>query len=153
MRFRQGRDGAARARAMGVLLSVAAVCGFAGCGSSTSSAPATVTQTVTSQSTAPPSDTSSSDTGTSSSSDTGNAGTGNGGGGGSQTVPSDLVDKNLVDAESELDSMGIQYTHQANSGEEVILRSNWGVCSTTPSAGQPVSGAVVLHVGHFSCGA
>jgi len=76
--------------------------------------------------------------------------TSSGGGGGGQTVPSNLVGKNLSDAEAELDGNGIAYTTE---GGEVVLTFDWGVCSTTPSAGSPVSGAVVLHVGHFSCGA
>lgn len=67
-------------------------------------------------------------------------------------MPGDLVGKKLDDAEDELDGMGIQYSVDSG-GHVVILRGDWGVCSTTPGAGQPVSGAIVLHVGHFSCGA
>lgn len=75
-----------------------------------------------------------------------------GGTGGSQTVPGDVVGKKLDDAEDELDGMNIQYS--VDSGDHiVILRGDWGVCSTTPAPGQAVSGAIVLHVGHFSCGA
>ena len=77
-------------------------------------------------------------------------GSGGGGGGGGQNVPADLVGQKLNDAEDELDGNGIDYTTE---GGLVILRGDWGVCSTTPSAGQSVTGAVVLHVGHFKCGA
>lgn len=66
------------------------------------------------------------------------------------TVPSGLVGEVLDQAETTLTSDGISYT---TSGGNVILRSDWGVCSTTPAAGQPVDGAVVLNLGHFSCGA
>ena len=60
--------------------------------------------------------------------------------------------KNLDDATSELDSKGIQSATNSN-GEHVILKFDWGVCSTSPAAGQPVTGVVVLNLGHFSCGA
>jgi hypothetical protein len=72
--------------------------------------------------------------------------------GGGQTVPSDLINKNLKDAEDELHSKGISFTTNSY-GHIVILHGDWGVCSTTPEAGQPVGGTVVLNLGHFSCGA
>lgn len=84
------------------------------------------------------------------SSDSGNSGTASADGG--QDVPSDLVGKKLDDTEEELDNMGIQYSVDSG-GHLVILRGDWGVCSTTPGATQGIDGAVVLHVGHFSCGA
>jgi hypothetical protein len=80
---------------------------------------------------------------------TGPASSGNSGGGGIK-VPGDLVGKKLNDVEDELDSAGISYSTE---GGNVFLRGDWGVCSTTPSAGTSVSGAVLLHIGHFSCGA
>jgi hypothetical protein len=70
--------------------------------------------------------------------------------GGGKVVPGDLVGHVLNDVEDRLDGQGIKYSQ---AGGFVILRGDWGVCSTTPAAGQPVRGAVVLHVGHFSCGA
>ena len=138
---------------------------LAGCGSSSSSssqiAPAattstpTVTQTVTTVTkTAPASSTTinAPDSSTTTSAPATNTGNGSSGGGGGQTVPGDLVGKKLNDAEDELDSQGIQFSVDSD-GHVVILRGDWGVCSTTPGAGQSISGAVVLHLGHFSCGA
>jgi flagellar biosynthesis GTPase FlhF len=72
---------------------------------------------------------------------------------GQQRVPGDLVGKALPAAESELESKGIQFSSQTINGDVVILHGDWGVCSTTPAAGEPVNGAVVLHLGHFQCGA
>jgi hypothetical protein len=72
---------------------------------------------------------------------------------GGQTVPGDLVGKSLPAAESELEGKGIQFSSQTINGDMVILKSDWGVCSTTPGAGESVSGSVVLHLGHFQCGA
>lgn len=63
-----------------------------------------------------------------------------------------VVGKNLDTATGELDSQGIQYALNSD-GKHVILKFDWGVCSTSPAAGQPVRGAVVLTVGHFTCGA
>jgi hypothetical protein len=71
---------------------------------------------------------------------------------GGKTVPSDVVNKNLTDAEDELNSMGISFATNSY-GKIVILKVDWGVCSTTPEPGQPVSGTVLLNLGHFSCGA
>lgn len=68
----------------------------------------------------------------------------------SKTVPGGLVGHVLNDVEDRLDAKGIKYTTQ---GGFVIIRGDWGVCSTTPSAGQSLTGAIVLHIGHFSCGA
>jgi site-specific DNA-cytosine methylase len=59
---------------------------------------------------------------------------------GGHKVPGDLVGK-------------IQFSHETINGDAVILGGDWGVCSTTPSAGEPVTGAIVLHLGHFECGA
>jgi hypothetical protein len=67
-------------------------------------------------------------------------------------VMPDVVGKNLDTATGKLDSEGIQYALNSN-GKHVILKFDWGVCSTSPAAGQPVTGAVVLTVGHFTCGA
>jgi hypothetical protein len=64
----------------------------------------------------------------------------------------DVVGKDLDAATGELDSEGIQYALNSN-GKHVILRFDWGVCSTSPAAGQAATGVVVLNVGHFSCGA
>jgi outer membrane biosynthesis protein TonB len=71
---------------------------------------------------------------------------------GQQSVPN-VVGKALPEAESELESKGIQFSSQTINGDVVILRGDWGVCSTTPAAGEPANGAVVLHLGHFQCGA
>jgi hypothetical protein len=65
-------------------------------------------------------------------------------------VPSGLVGEVLVQAEQTLSDHGISFT---TAGGNVFLRSDWGVCSTTPSGGQSVNGAVVLNIGHFTCGA
>lgn len=146
-----------RFRVLGFGLAMAV--GLAGCGSSsstsspttqttaTSAAPApTVTQTVTK--TTPPPTTQAAPTPTTTSSTP----SGGGGGGSGQTVPSDIINKKLDDAEDELTSMGIQFS--VDSGDHVvILRGDWGVCSTTPAPGAQINGAVVLHVGHFTCGA
>lgn len=70
-----------------------------------------------------------------------------------QTVPRDLVGKALPAAERELESEGIQFRAQTINGDVVILKSDWGVCSTTPSGGASVTGTIVLHLGHFQCGA
>jgi hypothetical protein len=66
------------------------------------------------------------------------------------TVPKGLTDKTLDDIEDLLDNKGISYT---TVGGNVFFRGDWGVCSTTPAAGQPISGAIVLHIGHFTSGA
>jgi beta-lactam-binding protein with PASTA domain len=63
----------------------------------------------------------------------------------------DVVGKNLDTATGELDNKGIQYALNSN-GKHVILKFDWGVCSTSPGAGQPVTGTVVLTLGHFTCG-
>jgi hypothetical protein len=63
-----------------------------------------------------------------------------------------VVGKNLDTAAGKLDSQGIRYALNSN-GKHVILKFDWGVCSTSPAAGQPVTGAVVLTLGHFTCGA
>jgi outer membrane biosynthesis protein TonB len=73
--------------------------------------------------------------------------------GGGHKVPGDLVGKTLPQAESELEGSGIQFSHETINGDAVILGGDWGVCSTTPSAGEPVTGAIILHLGHFECGA
>jgi len=73
--------------------------------------------------------------------------------GGVHKVPGDLVGKTLPQAESELEGLGIQFSHETINGDAVILGGDWGVCSTAPSAGEPVTGAIVLHLGHFECGA
>jgi hypothetical protein len=63
-----------------------------------------------------------------------------------------VLGKNLDTATGKLDSEGIRYALNSN-GKHVILKFDWGVCSTSPAAGQPVTGAVVLTLGHFTCGA
>jgi hypothetical protein len=83
---------------------------------------------------------------------TGSSGGGSSSSGGSKTVPSDLINKTLTDAENELNGMDISFSTNSY-GHIVVLRGDWGVCSTTPAPGQPVSGTVVLNLGHFSCGA
>jgi hypothetical protein len=72
---------------------------------------------------------------------------------GGKKVPGDLVGKALPAAESELEGLGIQFSHVTINGDAVILGGDWGVCSTTPSAGEPATGSIVLHLGHFECGA
>ena|ERR1700761_8672219 len=67
-------------------------------------------------------------------------------------VMPNVVGKNLDTATGELDTKGIQYALNSN-GKHVILKFDWGVCSTSPAAGQPVTGVVVLTLGHFTCGA
>jgi len=76
-------------------------------------------------------------------------------GGGSANIMPNLVGQSLDTAESTLSGQGIQSpTIQSTNGEEVIVPFDWGVCSTTPPAGSPISGGnVVLTVGHFTCGA
>ncbi len=66
------------------------------------------------------------------------------------TVPKNIVGKELDVAEAVLEGDRIPYTTE---GGEVVLRADWGVCSTTPGPGKRLTGAVVLHIGHFSCGA
>jgi hypothetical protein len=74
-------------------------------------------------------------------------------GGGSQAVPSSLVNEPLDVAESDLDNKGISYHVLGGGTFGVVVKGNWGVCSTRPSAGQPVpSDGVGLVVGHFKCG-
>jgi hypothetical protein len=64
----------------------------------------------------------------------------------------DVVGKDLDTATGDLESKGSQYSLNS-SGKHVLLKFDWGVCSTSPAAGQPVTGVVVLNLGHFSCGA
>ena len=137
-------------RILAALACAATAAGLAACGGSSTS---TVTQTQTQPPVAAPQQTATQTTTTvtQTQSSPPPAPSSSSGGGG-QTVPGDLVGKKLNDAEDELDSMGIQYSVDSD-GHLVILRGDWGVCSTTPGAGQAVSGAIVLHVGHFSCGA
>lgn len=66
-------------------------------------------------------------------------------------VMPNVVGKNLDTAIGELDNQGIQHALNSN-GKHVILKFDWGVCSTSPAAGQPVTGVVVLNLGHFTCG-
>jgi hypothetical protein len=61
-----------------------------------------------------------------------------------------VAGKNLDTATGELNSKGIQYAVNSN-GKHVILKFDWGVCSTSPAAGQPVTGVVVVNLGHFTC--
>jgi hypothetical protein len=63
-----------------------------------------------------------------------------------------VVGKNLDTATGDLDGNGIQYALNSD-GKHVFLKFDWGVCSTSPAAGQPVTGVVVLNLGHFTCGA
>ena len=63
-----------------------------------------------------------------------------------------VVGKNLDAATGELDNQGIQYALNSH-GKHVILKFDWDVCSTSPAAGQAVTGVVVLNLGHFTCGA
>ncbi len=67
------------------------------------------------------------------------------------SIMPNVVGKNLDTAITELDNQGIQYGLNSN-GKHVILKFDWGVCSTSPAAGQPVTGVVVLNLGHFTCG-
>jgi hypothetical protein len=70
------------------------------------------------------------------------------------TVPRDLVGKKLSGAEDELSSSHpyIQYMIAEGGGFSFVAR-NWGVCSTTPAAGQPVDTVLILYIRHFACGA
>src|SRR4030081_1905994 len=64
------------------------------------------------------------------------------------TVPRDLVGKKLSDVEDELSrdtNSLIQYTIAGGGGFSFVPR-NWGVCSSTPAAGQPIDGQLVLHI-------
>jgi hypothetical protein len=70
----------------------------------------------------------------------------------SRTVP-DLVGKKLNKAEAELDSKGIGFKTEGGGIFGIVVKSDWGVCDTTPHAGKPVHGPVKLIVGHFACGA
>lgn len=138
------------------------VCGIAGCGSSSStSTPAqTVTATVTQQTpaTQAPATSTQAPAATSTEAHTANttqapASTSSDSGGGSQTVPTGLVNQPLDVAESDLDSKGITYHVLGGGTFGVVAKGNWGVCSTRPSAGQPVpSAGIGLVVGHFKCG-
>ncbi len=69
------------------------------------------------------------------------------------TVPRDLIGKKLSDVEDELSGHPIQYVIAGGGGGFSVVARNWGVCSTTPSAGQPIDGALVLNIRHFACGA
>ncbi len=69
------------------------------------------------------------------------------------TVPRDLVGKKLSDVEAELSGHPtIQYMIAGGGGSSFVPR-NLGVCSTTPSAGQPIDTSLVLNIRHFACGA
>ena len=134
--------------------------GITGCGSSSStSSPAqTVTQIVT-QTTQAPATTSTEAPATTSTeapaatSTQAPATTSTDNGGGSQMVPSGLVNQPLDVAESDLDNKGISFHVLGGGTFGVVAKGNWGVCSTRPSAGQPVpSDGVGLVVGHFKCG-
>jgi hypothetical protein len=61
-----------------------------------------------------------------------------------------VVGKNLDAATGELDNDGIRYALNSN-GKHVMLKFDWGVCSTSPAPGQAVTGVVVLNLGHFTC--
>ncbi len=71
---------------------------------------------------------------------------------GSQRVPRDLVGKHVQDVGSELVADNIEFTAQGVD-LNAIVSAEWGVCSTTPSARQPIDGQLVLHIRHFTCGA
>jgi hypothetical protein len=68
-----------------------------------------------------------------------------------RTVPSDLVGERLDVAETELDQSGIGYTAVGGGTFGIVVKSDWVVCQTKPSGGQPVLGTVDLIVDHFSC--
>ena len=72
---------------------------------------------------------------------------------GTTTVPGNLVNKTLPADESELDTDAIGYKTVGGGVFGILVKSDWGVCATTPTAGQPVHGPVKLIVGHFTCGA
>jgi hypothetical protein len=67
------------------------------------------------------------------------------------TVPSDLVGERLDVAENELSGLGISYTAVGGGVFGIVVKSDWIVCQTMPSGGQPVSGSVSLIVDHYSC--
>jgi hypothetical protein len=66
-------------------------------------------------------------------------------------VPSDLVGERLDVAENELSGLGITYTPVGGGVFGIVVKSDWIVCQTMPSGGQPVSGSVSLIVDHYSC--
>jgi hypothetical protein len=70
---------------------------------------------------------------------------------GSQRVPRDLLGKNVQDVEEELGADNIESTAQGVDVNTIVV-AQWEVCSTTPSAGQPIHGQLVLHIRHFTCG-
>jgi hypothetical protein len=71
---------------------------------------------------------------------------------GSQRVPRDLVGKNVQLVGEELGADNIELTIQVGDAN-AIVPAEWGVCSTTPSPGQPIDGQLVLHIRHLTCGA
>jgi hypothetical protein len=66
--------------------------------------------------------------------------------GGGGPVPSDLVGARLDVAEHELDQMGIGYDEIGGGFAGILVKANWVVCQTKPTAGQPVNGNVQLIV-------
>lgn len=54
----------------------------------------------------------------------------------------------LDDAERRVGEIGLEYYVYAD--DEVIIRTNWTVCSQHPAAGAPAAD-VELYVQHFSC--
>lgn len=68
------------------------------------------------------------------------------------TVPHGLAGNRLSDVEAELSRDPIQFTIAGGGGFSFVAR-NWGVCSTVPSAGQPIDTVLILYISHFACGA
>lgn len=60
---------------------------------------------------------------------------------GSQRVPRDLVSKNLQYVGEELDADNIEFTIRGDVN--AIVPAEWGVCTTTPSGGQPIDGQLI----------
>jgi hypothetical protein len=70
----------------------------------------------------------------------------------SERVPRDLVGKNVQDVGDEPDADNIEVTaHGVDLN--AIVSADGGVCSTTPSAGEPIDRQLVLHIRHATCGA
>jgi hypothetical protein len=57
-----------------------------------------------------------------------------------------LIGRRLDVAEAKLDALGIGYVEVGGGTFGIVVRSNWTVCETDPSAGAAVTGAVSLIV-------
>lgn len=64
-----------------------------------------------------------------------------------------VVNKALPAAERILRRHGIRYKTEGGGLFGIVIKGDWGVCATRPSAGRPVHGKAELVVGHYTCGA